>query len=181
MTPPIETVGVGKAYGEFVRSTTSRQDRARRARLIVGPNGAGKTPRQTAHGVAEADERPRALKGEDIAGIGPVSSPSAAWHAPSISYTLPVHDGAETIAVAVVSQSGKSLNLFHRLRSTRAARKVREVARSSGSTASSMRVAAPVAGREEAPRHRERLSRCRPVILLRAPRAVCRAATRTPS
>ena len=75
MSTLIETVGVSKAYGSFVALDGVSLAIARGELVsIVGPNGAGKT---TLVNVLTGLLKPTAglvrFKGNDIAGIGPVS------------------------------------------------------------------------------------------------------------
>jgi branched-chain amino acid transport system ATP-binding protein len=128
----LETVGVGKAYGDFVALdgvTLSIADGELVS--IVGPNGAGKT---TLVNVLTGLIKPTAgvvrFKGEDIAGIGPVVlSRRGMARSFQLVHIFPAMTVAQTIAVAVVSQSGKSLRLFSNAQSDAAVReRVREVA-----------------------------------------------------
>jgi branched-chain amino acid transport system ATP-binding protein len=132
MTPLIETVGISKAYGEFVALddvTLSVADGELVS--IVGPNGAGKT---TLVNVLTGLLKPTAgvvrFKGEDIAGIGPVMLAKRGMaRAFQLVHIFPAMTVAETIAVAVISQSGKSLRLFAAVKADEAVRaRVREVA-----------------------------------------------------
>jgi len=115
VTALIETVGVGKAYGDFVALdgvslTISEGELV----SIVGPNGAGKT---TLVNVLTGLLKPTAgvvrFRGQDIAGIGPVALAKRGMaRAFQLVHIFPTMTVAETIAVAVISQSGKSLRLF---------------------------------------------------------------------
>jgi branched-chain amino acid transport system ATP-binding protein len=132
MTPLIETVGVGKSYGDFVALEGVSLSIAQGELVaIVGPNGAGKT---TLVNVLTGLLKPTAgivrFKGEDIAGIGPVRLAKRGMaRAFQLVHIFPAMTVAETIAVAVVSQAGKSLSLFGSLRSDEALRaRVRDVA-----------------------------------------------------
>ena len=118
MTPPtalIETVGVSKAYGDFVALDGVTLSIAEGELLsIVGPNGAGKT---TLVNVLTGLLKPTAgvvrFKGNDIAGIGPVMLAKRGMaRAFQLVHIFPAMTVAETIAVAVVSHSGKSLRFF---------------------------------------------------------------------
>ena len=132
MTALIETVGVGKSYGEFVALADVSLSIAEGELVsIVGPNGAGKT---TLVNVLTGLLKPTAgivrFKGEDIAGIGPVKLAKRGMaRAFQLVHIFPAMTVAETIAAAVVSQTGKSLSLFASVKSDDALRaKVREVA-----------------------------------------------------
>ncbi len=132
MSALIETVGVTKAYGDFVALDNVSLSVAEGEMVsIVGPNGAGKT---TLVNVLTGLLRPSAgvvrFKGNDIAGIGPVR---LARHGMARAFQLvhifPAMTVAETIAVAVVSQARKSFNLFASLDADEPLRqRVREVA-----------------------------------------------------
>jgi len=132
MTALIETVGVGKSYGDFVALegvslTISEGELV----SIVGPNGAGKT---TLVNVLTGLLKPTAgivrFKGEDIAGIGPVKLAKRGMaRAFQLVHIFPAMTVAETIAVAVVSRTGRSASAFASVRGDTALReKVREVA-----------------------------------------------------
>jgi branched-chain amino acid transport system ATP-binding protein len=132
MMPLIETVGVGKAYGDFVALDDVSLSIAEGELVsIVGPNGAGKT---TLVNVLTGLLKPSAglvrFKGEDIAGIGPVKLARRGMaRAFQLVHIFPAMTVAETIGVAVVSQTGKGLSLFASLRKDDAVRaRVREVA-----------------------------------------------------
>jgi branched-chain amino acid transport system ATP-binding protein len=132
MRPLIETVGVGKAYGDFVALDDVSLSIAEGELVsIVGPNGAGKT---TLVNVLTGLLKPSAglvrFKGEDIAGIGPVKLARRGMaRAFQLVHIFPAMTVAETIGVAVVSQTGKGLSLFASLRKDDAVRaRVREVA-----------------------------------------------------
>ena len=132
MTALIETVGVSKAYGEFVALDGVSLSIAEGELVsIVGPNGAGKT---TLVNVLTGLLKPTAgvvrFKGEDIAGIGPVMLARRGMaRAFQLVHIFPALTVFETIAVAVVSQSRKSLRLFASARKDEALRaRVREVA-----------------------------------------------------
>ena len=132
MTALIETVGVGKAYGDFVAlDGVSLAIAEGEVVSIVGPNGAGKT---TLVNVITGLLKPTAglvrFKGEDIAGIGPVMLAKRGMaRAFQLVHIFPAMTVAETIAVAVVSQTSKSLRFFSSLSKDAAiATRVREVA-----------------------------------------------------
>ncbi|MDQ6683961.1 MAG: ATP-binding cassette domain-containing protein, partial [Pseudomonadota bacterium] len=98
---------------------------------IVGPNGAGKT---TLVNVLTGLSRPSAgvvrFKGDDIAGIGPVKLARRGMaRAFQLVHVFPALTVGETIAVAIVSHQGTSLNPFAALSADRAVwQRVREVA-----------------------------------------------------
>ena len=128
----IETVGIGKAYGDFVALQDVSLSIAEGELVsIVGPNGAGKT---TFVNVITGLLKPTAgvvrFKGNDIAGIGPVMLAKRGMaRAFQLVHIFPAMTVAETIAVAVLSQTGKSLRLFGSVKSDEALRsRVREVA-----------------------------------------------------
>jgi branched-chain amino acid transport system ATP-binding protein len=132
MSALIETVGVSKAYGEFVALDGVSLSIAEGELVsIVGPNGAGKT---TLVNVLTGLLKPTAgvvrFKGEDIAGIGPVMLARRGMaRAFQLVHIFPALTVFETIAVAVISQSRKSLRLFASARKDEAVRaRVREVA-----------------------------------------------------
>ncbi|MEO7055196.1 MAG: ABC transporter ATP-binding protein [Caldimonas sp.] len=128
----LETRGVRKAYGDFVALdgvTLSVRDGETIA--IVGPNGAGKT---TLVNVLTGLLKPTAgvvhFKGHDIAGIGPVKLARRGMaRAFQLVHVFPALTVGETIAVAVVSHRGISLNPFAALSADRAVwQRVHEVA-----------------------------------------------------
>jgi branched-chain amino acid transport system ATP-binding protein len=132
MTALIETVGVGKSYGDFVAlDGVSLSISEGELVSIVGPNGAGKT---TLVNVLTGLLKPTAgvvrFKGEDIAGIGPVKLARRGMaRAFQLVHIFPAMTVGETIAVAVVSQADRSLDLFASFAKDRALReRVREVA-----------------------------------------------------
>jgi len=115
MTALIETVGVRKAYGDFVALDDVTLSVSEGELVsIVGPNGAGKT---TLVNVLTGLLTPTAgvvrFKGDDIAGIGPVKLARRGMaRAFQLVHIFPAMTVAETIAVAVISQTRKSLRLF---------------------------------------------------------------------
>jgi branched-chain amino acid transport system ATP-binding protein len=132
MTALVETVGVSKAYGEFVALEGVSLSVAEGELVsIVGPNGAGKT---TLVNVLTGLLKPTAgvvrFKGENIAGVGPVALARRGMaRAFQLVHIFPALSVADTIAVAVLSQSHKSLRLFAALEKDGAVRsRVREVA-----------------------------------------------------
>ena len=132
MTALIETTAVRKAYGEFVAlDGVSLTISAGELVSIVGPNGAGKTTLvNVLTGLLTPTSGVVRFKGHDIAGIGPVALAKRGMaRAFQLVHVFPLLTVAETIAVAVVSQSGKSLNLFSSVKRDDAVeRRVREVA-----------------------------------------------------
>jgi branched-chain amino acid transport system ATP-binding protein len=132
MSALLEVAGVRKAYGEFVALDGVTLAIAEGELVsIVGPNGAGKT---TLVNVITGLLTPTAgvvrFKGEDIAGIGPVRLARRGMaRAFQLVHIFPALTVAQTIAVAVVSQAGKSLRLFASVEKDTALReRVREVA-----------------------------------------------------
>ena len=132
MTALIETVGVGKAYGDFVAlDGVSLSISEGELVSIVGPNGAGKTTLvNVLTGLLKPTSGVVRFKGHDIAGIGPVALAKRGMaRAFQLVHIFPSMTVAETIAVAVVSQSGKSLRLFASVKGDDAVNaRVREVA-----------------------------------------------------
>ena len=111
----IETVGVSKAYGSFVALDSVSLAVARGELLsIVGPNGAGKTTLvNVLTGLLKPTSGTVRFKGDDIAGIGPVALAKRGMaRAFQLVHIFPAMTVAQTIGVAVVSQSSKSLRLF---------------------------------------------------------------------
>jgi len=119
VTALVETVDVAKAYGDFVAlDGLSLSVSEGELVSIVGPNGAGKT---TLVNVLTGLLRPTRgivrFKGDDIAGIGPVRLAERGMaRAFQLVHIFPALTVAETIGVAVVSQSGKGLRLFRSVR-----------------------------------------------------------------
>ena len=115
MSPLIETRGVGKAYGDFVAlQDVSLSIAADELVSIVGPNGAGKTTLvNILTGLIKPTSGVVRFKGEDIAGIGPVALARRGMaRAFQLVHIFPAMTVAQMIAVAVVTQSGKSLRMF---------------------------------------------------------------------
>ncbi len=132
MTTLIETDGVCKSYGDFVAlDNVSLSISEGELVSIVGPNGAGKT---TLVNVLTGLLKPTAgvvrFKGEDIAGIGPVRLAQRGMaRAFQLVHIFPAMTVAESIAVAVISQTGRSLRLFASAKNDKAVdERVREVA-----------------------------------------------------
>jgi branched-chain amino acid transport system ATP-binding protein len=131
-TPLIETIGVGKAYGSFVAlDDVTLSVRDGELVSIVGPNGAGKTTLvNVLTGLLKPTRGVVRFKGDDIAGVGPVKLATLGMaRAFQLVHIFPAMTVAETIAVAVVSQTGQSLDLFSSVRGDAKVReRVREVA-----------------------------------------------------
>lgn len=132
MTALIETVGVCKSYGDFVAlDNVSLSINEGELVSIVGPNGAGKT---TLVNVLTGLLKPTAgvvkFKGCDIAGIGPVLLAQRGMaRAFQLVHIFPAMTVAESIAVAVISQMGRSLRLFASAKNDKTVHaRVREVA-----------------------------------------------------
>jgi branched-chain amino acid transport system ATP-binding protein len=128
----IETVDVTKAYGDFVAlEGVSLSIREGELISIVGPNGAGKTTLvNVITGLLKPTRGLVRFKGSDIAGIGPVRlAELGVARAFQLVHIFPALTVAETIAVAVVSQTRKAFQLFAALRRDRTTMaRVREVA-----------------------------------------------------
>ena len=132
ISPLIETVGVGKAYGSFVALDGVTLSVAEGELVsIVGPNGAGKTTLvNVLTGLLKPTRGVVRFKGDDIAGIGPVKLAKRGMaRAFQLVHIFPAMTVAETIAVAIVSQTAQSLDLFSSVRGNAAVRRrVEEVA-----------------------------------------------------
>jgi branched-chain amino acid transport system ATP-binding protein len=132
MSALIQTHAVAKAYGDFLAlSDVSLKVEEGELVSIVGPNGAGKTTLvNVLTGLLHPTSGRVEFKGQDIAGIGPVRLAKLGMaRAFQLVHIFPALTVRETIATAVVSQSGKSLKLFARLAGDAALhRRVREVA-----------------------------------------------------
>src|SRR5882672_500236 len=128
----IETHGVRKAYGSFVAlDGVSLSVAAGELVSIVGPNGAGKTTLvNVLTGLLKPTDGVVRFKGQDIAGIGPVLLAERGMaRAFQLVHVFPAMTVAETIAVAVVSQTRKRLRIFASVKAYRAVQdRVREVA-----------------------------------------------------
>ena len=128
----IETYAVRKAYGDFVAlDGVSLAISEGELVSIVGPNGAGKTTLvNVLTGLLKPTSGVVRFKGHDIAGIGPVALAKRGMaRAFQLVHIFPAMTVAQTIAVAVVSQTGKSLRLFASVRRDEAVNaRVREVA-----------------------------------------------------
>ena len=131
-SPLIETVDVAKTYGSFVAlDGVTLSVRGGELVSIVGPNGAGKTTLvNVLTGLLKPSGGVVRFKGDDIAGIGPVKLAQRGMaRAFQLVHIFPALTVGETIAVAVISHSRRSLHLFASLRRDEALwRKVREVA-----------------------------------------------------
>ena len=132
MTALIETEGVSKSYGDFVALDGVSLSIAEGELVsIVGPNGAGKTTLvNVLTGLLKPTSGVVRFKGEDIAGIGPVLLAQRGMaRAFQLVHIFPAMTVAESIAVAVVSQMGRSLRLFASAKNDKQVReRVREVA-----------------------------------------------------
>ena len=132
MTALIETENISKSYGDFVAlDGVSISISEGELVSIVGPNGAGKT---TLVNVLTGLLKPTAgvvrFQGNDIAGIGPVQLAQRGMaRAFQLVHIFPAMTVAESIAVAVVSQMGRSLRLVASVRRDAAVNeRVQEVA-----------------------------------------------------
>lgn len=132
MNALIETDNVSKAYGEFVALDGVSLSIAEGELVsIVGPNGAGKTTLvNVLTGLLKPTTGVVRFKGDDIAGIGPVRLAQRGMaRAFQLVHIFPAMTVAESIAVAVVSQMGRSLRLFASAKNDAAVNnRVREVA-----------------------------------------------------
>ena len=128
----IETVDVGKAYGSFVAlDGVTLSVKGGELVSIVGPNGAGKTTLvNVLTGLLKPTRGVVRFKGDDIAGIGPVKLAKRGMaRAFQLVHIFPAMTVAETIGVAIVSQTGRSLDFFSSVRGDAAVRRrVEEVA-----------------------------------------------------
>ena len=112
----IETVGIVKAYGDFIALQDVSLSIAEGELVsIVGPNGAGKT---TLVNVLTGLLKPTAgvvrFKGKDIAGIGPVMLAKRGMaRAFQLVHIFPAMTVGQTIAVAVISQTGNGRAPLH--------------------------------------------------------------------
>jgi branched-chain amino acid transport system ATP-binding protein len=119
MTALLETVDVRKQYGDFVAvDGISLAIGEGELVSIVGPNGAGKTTLvNLITGLLVPTGGSVRFKGEDIAGLGPVRLAERGMaRAFQLVHIFPEMTVAETIAVAVVSQAGKSMRFFSSVR-----------------------------------------------------------------
>ena len=132
MSALVEAVGVRKAYGDFVAIDGITLSIAEGELVsIVGPNGAGKTTLvNLLTGLLAPTSGHVRFKGEDIAGVGPVTLAKRGMaRAFQLVHIFPALTVAETIAVAVVSQAGKSMRFFAPVRKDAAVNaRVRDVA-----------------------------------------------------
>jgi branched-chain amino acid transport system ATP-binding protein len=115
MTALIETVGVGKRYGDFVAlEDVSLAVADEELVAIVGPNGAGKTTLvNVLTGLTTPSSGLVRFKGEDISGVGPVVlSRRGMARAFQLVHIFPTLTVSQTIAVAVVSHTGNGLNML---------------------------------------------------------------------
>ena len=132
MSALIETAGISKAYGSFIAlDGVSLAVSDGELLSIVGPNGAGKTTLvNLLTGLLRPTTGTVKFKGEDIAGIGPVALAKRGMaRAFQLVHIFPALTVAQTIAVAVISQTSKSLRLFASAAADSAVRsRVREIA-----------------------------------------------------
>jgi len=132
MTALLEAIDVHMRYGDFVAIDGISLSIAEGELVsIVGPNGEGKTTLvNLLTGLLPPTSGSVRFKGEDIAGIGPVNLAKRGMaRAFQLVHIFPAMTVAETIAVAVVSQSGKAMRFFTPVRSDAAVNtRVREVA-----------------------------------------------------
>jgi len=128
----LEAIDVRKTYGDFVAIDGVSVAIAEGELVsIVGPNGAGKTTLvNLLTGLLAPTAGTVRFKGEDIAGVGPVRLAERGMaRAFQLVHIFPAMTVAETLAVAVVSQTGKSLGFFRPVRKDAAVNaRVREVA-----------------------------------------------------
>jgi branched-chain amino acid transport system ATP-binding protein len=132
MTVLIETRQLKKAYGDFVALDDVSLSVAEGEMVsIVGPNGAGKT---TLVNVLTGLLKPTAgivrFKGEDIAGIGPVKLARRGMaRAFQLVHIFPAMTVADTIAVAIVSNTGRGFDFFSSIQNDKTVRaRARDVA-----------------------------------------------------
>ncbi|HVF64584.1 MAG TPA: ABC transporter ATP-binding protein [Casimicrobiaceae bacterium] len=132
MSPLIEVTGVGKTYGDFRALDNVSFDVTDGELLsIVGPNGAGKTTLvNILTGLLKPTSGTVRFKGRDIAGVGPVAlSERGMARAFQLVHIFPALSVGQTIGVAVISRTSKSLRLFSSVVRDSALRaRVREVA-----------------------------------------------------
>ncbi|HXF80444.1 MAG TPA: ATP-binding cassette domain-containing protein [Usitatibacter sp.] len=132
MSALVEAIGVGKRYGDFAAlDGVSLAIEAGELVSIVGPNGAGKTTLvNLLTGLVPPTSGQVRFKGEDIAGIGPVMLAKRGMaRAFQLVHIFPELTVAQTLAVAVVSQSSKALRFFTAVADDAAVNsRVREVA-----------------------------------------------------
>jgi branched-chain amino acid transport system ATP-binding protein len=132
MSALLETVDVRMAYGEFVALDGVTLSIAEGELVsIVGPNGAGKTTLvNVLTGLLPPTSGLVRFKGRDIAGVGPVTLAQRGMaRAFQLVHIFPSMTVAETIAVAVVSQTGKAMRFSTPVREdAQVNARVREVA-----------------------------------------------------
>jgi branched-chain amino acid transport system ATP-binding protein len=132
MNALLEAIELRKRYGDFTALDGVSLSVAEGELVsIVGPNGAGKTTLvNLLTGLLPPTSGSVRFKGEDIAGIGPVNLAKRGMaRAFQLVHIFPSMTVAETIAVAVVSQSGKAMRFFTPVRHDAAVNaRVREVA-----------------------------------------------------
>ena len=132
MSALLEAHELRKRYGDFTALDGVTLSIAEGELVsIVGPNGAGKTTLvNLLTGLLPPTSGTVRFKGEDIAGIGPVNLAKRGMaRAFQLVHIFPSMTVAETIAVAVVSQSDKAMRFFTPVRKDSAVNmRVREVA-----------------------------------------------------
>ena len=132
MSALLEAIDVRKRYGDFVAiDGVSLAIAEGELVSIVGPNGAGKTTLvNLLTGLLAPTAGTVRFRGEDIAGVGPVRLAERGMaRAFQLVHIFPAMTVAETLAVAVVSQTGKSLGFFRPVRKDAVVNaRVREVA-----------------------------------------------------
>jgi branched-chain amino acid transport system ATP-binding protein len=132
MSALIETKDVKKRYGDFTAlDGVSLSVSDGETVSIVGPNGAGKTTLvNVLTGLLKPSEGTVRFKGEDIAGIGPVRLARRGMaRAFQLVHVFPSMTVAQTITVAIVSNTSRGFDFFRAIGSDAGARaRAREVA-----------------------------------------------------
>ncbi|HZZ90926.1 MAG TPA: ATP-binding cassette domain-containing protein [Usitatibacter sp.] len=132
MSALLEAIDLRKRYGDFVAIDGVTLSVAEGELVsIVGPNGAGKTTLvNLLTGLLPPTSGHVRFKGRDIAGIGPVMlAKHGMARAFQLVHIFPAMTVAQTIAVAVVSQTNKSMRFFSSVANDAAVNaRVREVA-----------------------------------------------------
>lgn len=128
----IETSALRKVYGSFVALDDVNLSVSEGELVsIVGPNGAGKTTLvNVLTGLLKPSQGVVRFKGQDIAGIGPVRLAQAGMaRAFQLVHIFPALTVGETIAIAVISRTGRGGNWFTSVANDAVVqRRVREVA-----------------------------------------------------